>query len=292
MFTELGICSYSNLNHFGSWLNLMSCSIQVKIIVLISLLVFFVALQPAFCEPPENNGDSNGSSKENTIISQLDPCLPKGFHNWKDAYQSGIFRQDPDIYVDLRIVIDRASYTMVFQGLTEHGRIEGLYRSRVGLGTHEAMTPVGLFHINHLYCYPGVIYFTDSGTAVKDLYAALFAPLLKCDSKGNCYRYEQLGIHGLNPTLLPSGDPGVLQLYGPVSEGCVRLPDPCGFKRTLIHFAGIGPIKRNDRGYYHWLNKPVRVEVVDEIGWSVFTSLVSAIGSLFEVQSIDYSAGE
>ncbi len=270
----------------------MPTSLYVKIIALIFIMMSFVATDFVICEPWEINRSRNDPLNVPDRTFPNDPCLPKGSQDWKEAFQSGIYRQDPGGYIDLRLVIDRASYTMVFQGLKANGHIEELYRSQVGLGTHEAMTPVGLFYINHVYCYPGVIYFTDSGDSIKDLYAALFAPLLKCDSNGDCFRYEQLGIHGLNPNLLPSGDQGVFQLYGPVSEGCVRIPDPCGFKRTLIHFAGIGPIKRNDRGYYHWLNKPVRVEVVDEIGWSVFTSVVSAIGRLFEVQSVENPAGE
>jgi hypothetical protein len=87
-------------------------------------------------------------------------------------------------------------------------------------------------------------------------------------------------LHGLNPTLLPEGNIYQSQHYGPVSAGCVRLADPCGFKREFIRHAGIGPVRSNERGHYHWLSRPVSVEVVDEIGWSVFSSIISTFGSI------------
>jgi hypothetical protein len=49
-----------------------------------------------------------------------------------------------------------------------------------------------------------------------------------------------------------------------VSSGCIRIPNPCEFKTQLIRAVGIGPIRRNDRGCYHWLDKPVEVFIVDQ----------------------------
>lgn len=243
-------------------------------------LGFWVGESHGQDSPPHTENKSHLTWE--TLRPPHDLCLPARFNDWKEAAQYDFIRSETAKYVDLRIMIDRASYTMVFQGLTPEGEIEELYRSPVGLGRYNAMTPVGLFHINHIYCYPDVKYFTDDGSEIDNLYNGLFAPLLICDSQGVCSRYEQLGLHGLNPELLPGADLEIVQRYGPVSEGCVRLPDPCGFKREIISHAGIGPLMQNQRGHYHWLRRSVSVEVVDEVGWSLFSSVLGAIGGLLD----------
>ena len=66
-------------------------------------------------------------------------------------------------------------------------------------------------------------------------------------------------MHGYHHPM--TSDPQVTpaNAYGAISAGCIRLPDPCKFKACLIRLVGIGPMKRNERGSYHWLNKPVEV---------------------------------
>jgi hypothetical protein len=162
-------------------------------------------------------------------------------------------------FAGFRIHIDRSNFEMTFEGIHRDNSVEEIYRTHVGLGDTESPTPAGRFLINHLYCYPDVVLFGESGEPVPEVYGGFFAPILLCDEQGRCERHRELGMHGFHHQ--GASDPQVtpVNTYGPISAGCIRLPDPCKFKASLIRLIGIGPMKRNDRGSYHWLNKPVEV---------------------------------
>ncbi|MGO9571098.1 MAG: L,D-transpeptidase family protein [Desulfomonilaceae bacterium] len=190
-----------------------------------------------------------------------DPCLPPLYKNWREM---SLHNQENAYYHEFsrfRIHIDRSNFELIFEGIHRDESVEEIYRTHVGLGDTESPTPEGRFLINHVYCYPDVVLFDASGEPVPGVYDGFFAPLLLCDEQGRCERHRELGMHGYNH---PGGsDPQVTlaSTYGAISAGCIRLPDPCRFKASLIRLVGIGPMKRNDRGSYHWLNKPVEVVI-------------------------------
>ncbi len=175
-----------------------------------------------------------------------------------------------------RISLDRATFTLKFQGLRRDKSAETVYQSECGIGEVDSPTPQGRFIINHVYSYPDAAFFGESGEPHRGLYNGFFAPLLACDDDGLCQRFQDLGIHGFNPSAYP--DPAAIrpETCGAVSGGCIRVPDPCKFKTTLIRLVGIGPPKKNDRGVYHWLNKPVEVVISGNYpGTKDFGTLVS-----------------
>ncbi len=191
-----------------------------------------------------------------------DPCLPPLYKDWQEfsIFSRELSNKSPS---RLRIVIDRTMFELVLEELG-HGdeTPEIVYKTEVALGDLRSPTPEGSFIINHIYCYADVMFFTASQEKVANLYNGFFAPLLRCDAIGKCQRYKDLGIHGFcpearpNPTIRP-------ETFGAVSAGCIRLPDPCTFKKHLIMRSSLGPRRINERGSYHWLKKPVEVLIVN-----------------------------
>lgn len=188
-----------------------------------------------------------------------DPCLPPLYKDWREMSLHNQENAPYHEFAEFRIHIDRSNFELVFEGIHRDGSIEEIYRTYVGLGDVDSPTPEGRFLINHVYCYPDVVLFGASGEPVPGVYDGFFAPLLLCDEEGRCERHRELGMHGYHHPV--TSDPQVTpaNTYGAISAGCIRLPDPCKFKACLIRLVGIGPMKRNDRGTYHWLNKPVEV---------------------------------
>lgn len=189
-----------------------------------------------------------------------DPCLPRLYKDWSEVSHH-VRESFRDAQRRLRIVIDRSSFVLTLELLGPYGDAQEVYRTQVGLGGVDSPTPQGVFIINHLYPYPDVKYFTSSGEPIPALYNGFFAPLLVCDKAGRCERYRDMGIHGFRGSAHP--DPSVRRTgtRGPVSSGCIRLPDPCEFKKVFLQFVELGPVKRNDRGSYHWLKTPVEVRI-------------------------------
>jgi hypothetical protein len=208
-----------------------------------------------------------------------DPCLPPLYKNWYE-FSADVREEDAAReFVGFRVLLDRSTFVLKFQGLRRDGSIKTIYASPCGVGELNSPTPEGRFLINHVYIYPDVAFFGSSGDPHRGLYNGFFAPLLVCDDDGLCQRFQELGIHGFNPSAYPDPSAIRLEACGAVSGGCVRLPDPCRFKTALIRLVGIGPAKRNDRGVYHWLNKPVEVLISgDYPGANDFGS----VASLFE----------
>lgn len=192
-----------------------------------------------------------------------DPCLPALFRDWREwSLQE---KESAARFVRARITIDLERFRLVLEGVRSDGSTEEVYSTHVALGDADRPTPGGQFIINHVYCYPDVVFFdVTRNRVVPEFYKGFFAPLLACDDQGRCERFHDLGIHGFDASAYP--EPGKLrpETYGPVSGGCIRLPDPCLFKTELIRLVGIGPMKQNDRGCYHWLNKPVEVRIPEE----------------------------
>ncbi len=193
-----------------------------------------------------------------------DPCLPPLYKDWREMSLNNQENASYRGFAGFRIHIDRSKFEMTFEGIHRDDSVEEIYRTHVGLGDTESPTPDGRFLINHVYCYPDVVLFDASGEPVPDVYDGFFAPILLCDEQGRCDRHRELGMHGYHHT--SASDPQVtpVNTYGAISAGCIRLPDPCKFKASLIRLVGIGPMKRNDRGSYHWLNKPVEV-IIDGV---------------------------
>ena len=190
-----------------------------------------------------------------------DPCLPSLFRDWHEAAQDTRGQAQEQGFVRLRIVLDRSAFRMAIEGLRKDGEAEVVYESPVGIGDLNTPTPEGDYVINHIYPYPDVLYFSEAGERVSGLYKGFFAPLLVCDDSGVCARFQDLGMHGFDASALPDTRAVRHESEGPVSAGCIRIPDPCAFKAALVRLVGVGPLRRNDRGSYHWLDRPVDVVI-------------------------------
>lgn len=209
-----------------------------------------------------------------------DPCLPGLYRDWRELSIHNREGFTETRFKGARIVIDHKTFQLVLQGVLSDGSVEDVYETHVALGDAETPTPGGSFVINHIYCYPDVVFFDSSQEKIPALYKGFFAPLLACDEHGNCERFRELGMHGFEPSAYPQPDRIRPETFGAVSGGCIRLPDPCQFKTALIRLVGLGPLRKNDRGCYHWLNKPVEVRISEDDG--ILASILD--GGLLQVR--------
>jgi hypothetical protein len=229
--------------------------------------------QPAQSEKPESTENNPVPATKTSVtpprspdFSLLappnDPCLPTLYRDWQElsAEEQGSRARE---FIAYRIVINRTSFLLSFEGLRRDKTVQQIYSTYVGLGDLNTPTPEGHFIINHIYCYPDVLYFDPSSQKIAGLYNGFFAPILMCDQRGHCSRYRELGIHGYNKNGA-SGRASRAQTYGAISAGCIRVPDPCRLKTELVRFVGIGAIRQNERGSYHWLNKRIEVTIADK----------------------------
>lgn len=208
-----------------------------------------------------------------------DPCLPALYRDWRELCVEENESGSLEKFAACRIIVKRESFRLTIEGIRSDGSTEEIYETHVALGNIDTPTPAGRFLINHIYCYPDVIFYDPDREKIPALYNGFFAPLLVCDEQGSCTRFRELGIHGYDPAANQQPISFEAATYGGVSSGCIRIPNPCRFKTELIRLAGIGPLRKNDRGCYHWLDKPVEVFIVDDE-----TTLVSLVhGGLVRV---------
>lgn len=193
-----------------------------------------------------------------------DPCLPPDVTDWRELTLRQKEQHLEGNYSAARIIIRRDTFELVLEGLRGDGTAEVVYTTTVGLGDAGSPTPTGTFILNHIYCYPDLILYDDRETKIPNVYKGLLAPLMFCDETGRCTRYHDLGLHGFEAAAHPNRDRIRAETVGPVSSGCIRVPDPCGFKTALIRLVGVGPVRKNERGCYHWLRRPVEVWIVDD----------------------------
>lgn len=215
-----------------------------------------------------------------------DPCLPPLYKDWRELSLDYVDRTSAQKCLGLKIIIDRSTFRLTMECEGADGAIDNVYETEVGLGDINSPTPVGRFVINHIYCYPDVVFFGSKNERIQALYNGFFAPLLLCEREGRCRRYHELGIHGFQASAYPHPSGINPETTGAVSAGCVRLPDPCRLKRTLISRVGIGDLHKDDRGFYYWLNRPVQVQIIgDYPGQEEYLNLVTIFEkSLSQVQ--------
>ncbi len=223
------------------------------------------AVEPPAAKPPEAELPEATPPAAEVPAAPLeapdDPCLPPLYKDWQEMSLNNQDEARRHGFAAFRIHIDRSNFELTFEGIHPDESVEEIYRTFVGLGDISSPTPEGRFLINHVYCYPDVVLFGVSGEHIPHVYGGFFAPLLLCNEQGKCERYHELGLHGFTPGRDPAPHVTLANAYGAISAGCIRLPDPCKFKSTLIKLVGIGPLKHNDRGSYHWLDKPVEVVI-------------------------------
>jgi hypothetical protein len=193
-----------------------------------------------------------------------DPCLPRLYKDWRELSLDYTDRIQGQKCQGLKIVIDRSTFRLTMECEGADGTIDDVYETEVGLGDIDSPTPAGQFIINHIYCYPDVVFFGSKNQRVPYLYNGFFAPLLLCEREGRCRRYHELGIHGFQASAYPHPSAINSETTGAVSSGCIRLPDPCQLKRILISRVGIGDLHKDDRGFYYWLNRPVQVQIIGD----------------------------
>jgi hypothetical protein len=189
-----------------------------------------------------------------------DPCLQNEYNDWREFSLAEHHINSIALDRQIRLHIHRNSFILSLEVVEGDNPTMEIYFTTVGLGDLSSPTPVGSFVINHIYCYPDVVFFDSSSEKVSELYNGFFAPLLLCENRvGRCARYNDLGIHGFRASAIPGSSPIRPETYGAVTGGCIRLPDPCSFKKELIRNVGVGPVRKNERGSYHWLKRPVEV---------------------------------
>ncbi len=220
------------------------------------------------------NSDEDLVELERPLMPPDDPCLSPLYRDWGEYSQHTRETNSDKSCAAVRIVVDRATFQIMIECLKRDGSADSGFTSEVGIGDVSSPTPEGTFIVNHIYCYPDVMYFGQKNERIPALYNGFFAPLLSCDESGRCQRHRDLGIHGFQASAHPNSSHIRPETFGAVSAGCIRVPDPCKMKRELIRLVGVGPLRRNDRGFYHWLNRPVEVVVTgtypgDEDGASV-----------------------
>lgn len=213
---------------------------------------------PTTTEKPATN---SGRDRKSGDGDPDDPCLPSLYTNWGEFSDEMEDYRRSNRIIGARISIDPSNYQIFLEAILENGSTKEIIRQNAAVGDRKTPTPQGFFFINHIYCYPDVLFFGEDSTPVRGLYGGFFAPLLLCDEKRNCKRFNNLGIHGFQAAYHPNQAAIVPSTFGPVSAGCVRLSDPCAFKMELIRIVGLGSLRKNDRGYYHWLKMPVQVVV-------------------------------
>jgi hypothetical protein len=216
-------------------------------------------------EPRQESVPGTGASQVESGPGEphvpTDPCLPSPYHDWRDFSRDHKDFAQRNGFKSVRVIIDRSTCTLELQGLRSDASTITVYATSVAIGNVSTPTPSGTFVINHLYCYPDVMFFGGEAQPVPGLYRGFFAPLHVCTEEGRCERYRDLGIHGFNAAAFPRENGISPETQGTVSGGCIRVPDPCRLKRELIRAVGLGPMRKNDRGCYHWLNRPVVVSV-------------------------------
>lgn len=190
-----------------------------------------------------------------------DPCLPGLYKDWRELSQEAHSGLRENGFARVRIVIDRSEFNLVLEGIRKDESVEEIYTTPVALGDIDSPTPDGEFIINHVYCYSDVVFFPVDADPIPGLYNGFFAPILACDEDGRCERFQELGLHGFQASALPIHTRIRSAPSGAITAGCIRLPDPCKFKSALTSVIGLGPLKKNERGSYHWLNKPVHVVI-------------------------------
>ncbi len=196
--------------------------------------------------------------KQNAID---DPCLPSLYKDWAEfSLDSEDYRRSNRI-TGARIRVDLEKCRMTLDAILTDGTTRAVIDQNVAVGDPKTPTPVGALVMNHVYCYPDVLFFGEKSGPVHGLYNGFFAPLLKCDENGNCSRFNELGLHGFQAGNNPNQAPINPATFGAISAGCVRVSDPCALKMELIRLVGVGPLRKNDRGSYHWLRKPVQVVI-------------------------------
>ena len=169
------------------------------------------------------------------------PCLPRLYRNWQELGVANAEADSRHRYHQIKLFIDRSHFLLTVAGVTADGSTEEIYWTHIGLGDVTSPTPAGRFLVNHIYCYPDVLYFDPDGGQVPHLYNGLLAPLMVCNRQGKCHRFRGLGLHGFDVSTFPNADQLIDQTYGPVSGGCIRVPHPCRLKALLVRLIGVGP---------------------------------------------------
>ena len=154
--------------------------------------------EAAFSVPtPDSHARSGkaGKPQDSDIPEPLlppdDPCLPSIFKGWEELSIQSSFLEPQDRYVAARIVVDLENFHLVLEGIRPDGTVEPVYETDVGVGDPYTPTPQGRFLINHVYCYPDVLFYDQARREIPSLYKGFFAPVLFCDEEGSCKRFGE-----------------------------------------------------------------------------------------------------
>ena len=179
-------------------------------------------------------------------------------------------------YDHLEIWVSHSAHQFKLYGLPPKGDKEVLYETRVGLGSGEFPTPVGVYYVTHIYdedpwwIPPKDRAWAAGQSASRKVYGGTMAPLLKkrtVKSKNQSPQFYDLvdarvkvddygyRFHGTNqPRSIGRNQ----------SHGCVRMvPTDARKVASLIkEYVGISSEKNDDNGKFIVLRNPVRLNLV------------------------------
>ncbi len=203
------------------------------------------------------------------IETRLDPAGPAKVTESSSEKSSGK-------YDHLEIWVSHSAHEFKLYGLRPKGDKEVIYETRVGLGSGEFPTPVGVYYVTHIYDEdPWWIPPKDRSWAAgqspsRKVYGGTMAPLLKkrtVKSKNQPPQFYDLvdakvkvddygyRFHGTNqPRSIGHNQ----------SHGCVRMvPADARKVASLIkEYVGIANEKNDDNGKFVVLQNPVRLNLV------------------------------
>ncbi len=184
--------------------------------------------------------------------------------------------KSPSKYDHLEIWVSHSAHEFKLFGTAPTGQKEVLYETRIGLGSGEFPTPVGVYYVTHIYdedpwwIPPKDRAWAAGQSASRKVYGGTMAPLLKkrtVKSKNQPPQFYDLidakvkvddygyRFHGTNqPRSIGRNQ----------SHGCVRMvPDDARKVALLIkEYVGIADQKMNENGKFVVLRAPVRLNLV------------------------------
>jgi hypothetical protein len=203
------------------------------------------------------------------IQTKLDPTeSPKGAESSPEKFSSK--------YDHLEIWVSHSAHEFRLYGLPPKGDKQVLYETKVGLGSGEFPTPVGVYYVTHIYDDdPWWIPPRDRAWAAgqspsRKVYGGTMAPLLKKRMVRSRHRSPQL--YDLVDSQVKVDDYGY-RFHGTnqprsigrnQSHGCVRMkPDDARKVASLIkEYVGIANEKNDENGKFVVLRNPVRLNLV------------------------------
>ncbi|MFH1112841.1 MAG: L,D-transpeptidase [Pseudomonadota bacterium] len=250
---------------------------NVKYVVFLTLLLIAAPAQfhtcDAFKVEPYQSGVPVPRLYEPASAPAMLPVLPgEGIRHWKDMPTG---RSGRHTTFTLEIEVSRSEHTLKLIGSTFVGMRDVLYECRVGLGSSDFPTPVGLYYVTRIYdeapwWIPPPSPWAWGESPSRSVYAGTMAPLLQKSFVILKKQQEDTEDMIEGPVTLDDsgyrfhGTNAPRSIGRNQSHGCVRmLPKDANQVATLIkEYVGTGESSRSANGKFVVLRSPVRLNLV------------------------------